>query len=933
MKKIFAIFSSVLVALAASAFDITGNVVDEMGEPMPKATVRALSLPDSVAVKGDITTLEGQFKITGLKKGKYVLECTYVGYEPVKKAVAISGANVNAGTLAMNTTSQQLRDVEVMGIKTPIRVAEDTVEFNADSYKTQPNAMVEDLLKRLPGVEVDSDGKITHNGKEIKKILVDGQEFFADDPKVASKNLPVSMVEKLQVVDRKSDLARLTGVDDGDDETVINLTVKKGMKNAWFGSAEAGYGTNDRYRVNFNVNRFWNGNQVTILGGTNNVNSLDFTDGGSRFRRFGGANGITTSRSVGVNFNVGKEEVFRVGGNVLYSHSSSHNKTRQDRQYIFPDSASFYKSTKNAFDKTHNVRADFRMKWQPDSFNTLEFRPNFSGNFSDSNSDTESSTNAGHRGSDLIGDPVNANTSLQSSHGSSYEFGARLIYNHNFSQRRGRSFSVMANFTSSNQREKQNDYSRIQYFLLGSDTIYDQFANDHTWNQNFSTRVSWTEPLGDPTKGNYLNFSYRFSYRWNNADKMTYNRDIDLSPELLYLLETLPSDVLNDSLSNRFRNDYMNQDIRVGYRHVSATQRLDVGVSLVPQMSKSENLIDENKTIPERWVWNFAPYLRYRYKMSKTRTLQANYFGRSSQPSMSQLQPVADMSNPLNVVQGNPNLNPSFTHSLDARFQDFNQEAQRSMMFNLRAQVAQNSIVQRTTFDRETGGQFTTYENINGIWSLNAFTMVSFPLRNKHFTVNNHLGFNYNHNVGYSNGLRNNSGNLGLFESFGIAWRPDNVEIELRPNYRLQYVRNSVATNGNRTVHSYGGMFNATYYTPFGLILNTDLRYTANSGYGAGYNTNEWMWNAAISYQFLRDRSLVVKIAGYDLLQQRSSIRRNVSAAYIEDAKYNTLTRYFMASVSYTFNTFGKGKRPEVPGDFGPGRGPGGGFRQGPPRF
>ena len=258
--------------------------------------------------------------------------------------------------------------------------------------------MVEDLLKRLPGVEVSSEGKITANGKEVTKILVDGKEFFSDDPTVASRNLPVNMVEKLQVVDRKSDLARMTGVDDGEDETVINLTVKKDMKNGWFGNVEAGYGTDDRYRGSFTVNRFWNGNQITFLGAANNINEPGFADGASgRFRRFGGSQGITDSQAFGINFNVGKEEIFRIGGDVMYSHSDRDTRTSSDRQYLFTDSTSTTNSSKYSCDKGHNIRADLRMIWKPDSFNTLEFRPNVSLNYNDSRSNESSDTYAGGR--------------------------------------------------------------------------------------------------------------------------------------------------------------------------------------------------------------------------------------------------------------------------------------------------------------------------------------------------------------------------------------------------------------------------------------------------------------------------------------------------------------------------------------------------------
>ena len=329
------LFCVALLAIGLNAFsslasaNINGIVIDANDTTeLIGASVKVLkATKDSTMVKGTATDENGVFNIKGLAAGKYVVKFSYVGYNDLLRHVTIGsdGRDVNLGVVALSPNTVMLKETVVVGVKTPITVKEDTIEYNADTYKTQANAVVEDLLKRLPGVEVGSDGKITANGKEVKKILIDGKEFFSDDPTVASKNIPADMVNKLQVIDRKSDLARLTGVDDGEDETVINLTVKKGMNNGWFGTINAGYGTDNRYAGNIMANYFNNGNQFTFLAGGNNTNNLGFTDGGAqRFQRFGGDRGITTSQNIGVNFNVGsqEDEHFRVGGDVMYSHSS-----------------------------------------------------------------------------------------------------------------------------------------------------------------------------------------------------------------------------------------------------------------------------------------------------------------------------------------------------------------------------------------------------------------------------------------------------------------------------------------------------------------------------------------------------------------------------------------------------------------------------------
>jgi len=920
LKKLFPLLMLMIVSATAYSSVVKGRVIDSDGEPVAGASIRLLKAADSAYIAGTATDSDGGFSIPDVKAGRYLVQTKYLGYEDNFTPARVVKTDVTLKPITIGSNTIMLGEVSVVGVKTPIKVMEDTIEYNADTYKTQPNAVVEDLLKRLPGVEVDSDGKITANGKEVTKILIDGKEFFSDDPKVASKNLPVSMVEKLQVVDRKSDLARLTGVDDGEDETVINLTVKPGMKNGYFGTVEGGYGTDSRYTGSFNVNRFWNGNQVTLLGNFNNTNQLGFTDSnGNRFRRFGGTKGINTSQALGLNFNVGKGEIFRVGGDVMYSHTDRRSIQNANKTYSWQnDSISYKDSWSNNRDRGHNVRASFRVEWKPDSFNTIDFRPTFSYNLNRSAS-IDSALTSGS----ISRIPVNNTFNDVTSRGNSLEYGARLIYSHNFRNHPGRSFSVNLEYKHSNVREHTDSYSRNIFYLFNdSIDVYDQYEFNHTWSDMAMARLSWTEPLGDPKKGNFLTFSYRTQYRWNNTDKMVYDHPV------IYPDDALPGqfpwvdytqEIFSDSLSNRFRNNYFNQDIRVGYKHVSATHNLDVGFSLVPQMSKSENLITDAKSIPTRWVWNYAPFLRYRYKLGKSRSIMLHYMGRSSQPSMTQLQPVADISNPLNIVVGNPNLDPAFSHNVRLRFQDFNASAQRSIMVMGDFQLTQNSIVSKATYDPLTGGSTTTYVNVNGVWNGRLMAMMSQPLRNKSWQLSAHIFTMMNQTINFADGSRNRNLTYSFNFMPAIAFRPENLELELRPRYSVQNTTNSFSRDNNQTIQTFGGVFSAYYYTPIGVILNSDLTYTGTKGYAAGYDKNEWMWNASISYQLLRDKSLTLSVKAYDLLQQKSNVSRTVSGNCTSDILYNDLTRYFMFTVSYRFNTFGKGKEPASRSSFGPG--------------
>lgn len=893
-------------AAAAMAWTVSGVVADNEGETLPGASVRLLSACDSSVVKGMAADAMGRFSFDGIKGGRYIVEASYVGYSPSFAAAAVRGADMKLDTLRLASDAIMLRETEVVGIKTPVTVKEDTVEFNATAYRTQPNAPVQDLLKRLPGVEVGSDGSITANGKSVTKILVDGKEFFSDDPTVASRNIPADMVDRLQVVNRKSDLARITGVDDGEEETVINLTVKKGMQNGWFGTVEGGYGSADRYRGQFNINRFFNGNQITLIGAANNVNDLSFNDGNAgRFRRFGGTTGVTTSQALGVNFNVGRGDSLRVGGDVMWSRSDRATYQRSARQYLTPGESPYSSSIKDARDLGNNLRADFRLEWKPDSLNTIDFRPRMSYNHNNSSS-YESGTTSRNAGGQ---DPITRSNNSDNSQGNSWEAAGSLIINHRFASRPGRSVSLSADYRFSNVTELSNTYSWNQFLLNDSLDIVNQLDDSRTLTNEVKTRLTWTEPLGKPSRGNFLTFAYRLQYRRSSADKLIYDRDNTDGVESL---------TQNNDLSTQFRNTAFNQDIRLGFKHVDKRNTLDAGISAVPQRSMSVDLINHDRDI-SRSVFNIAPFLRYRLKLSKVRSLSADYRGRSNQPTMAQLQPVPDMSNPMSIVIGNMGLKPEFNHFINVRYSDFNAAQQRSVMTMIMSQVTQNSIVSKTTLDPSTMVRTTEYTNVNGLWNIRAMNMISFPFRNKKWTFNNHLMAYYAKTAGYTNGVFNRAHNVSFNIRPGIAFRPDNFEFELRPSYSLQSVTNTMQPGSDRLVHNYGSQVYVSYTLPFGLTANTELGYTASSGYSSGYEENRWLWNANLSYQMLRSRNLTLSLKAYDLLNQDTNIRRNATALYIDDVATNSLGRYVMLTVAYKFNTFGSGEMPRDRNAEGPG--------------
>lgn len=907
---------------------IRGDVADAGAEILPGALVRLISAKDSTDFKTVMTDSDGGYEFEKVRPGLYTLHFSMTGMDPAVKDVDVKDDNDTIGVrrVVMSENSVLLDEAIITAIKAAVIAKEDTLEFNAGSFHTAPNASVEDLLKKLPGVEVGSDGSITSGGKTISKILVDGKEFFADDPKMATKNLPSNMVDKVQVVDRKSETARLTGVDDGEDETVINLTVRKDMNNGLFGTVGAGYGTGGRFRGDANINWFKDGNQVSVVAGGNNVNESGFTDmGRGRFRDFGGNNGINTTGQFGINFNVGNEDKFRVGGNVMYAYTDRDSWNRFDTQYLFPDSVSWLRGGGSSRDRGHSLRANFRMQWNISEADVLDFRPDLQLNFRKSEQ-RDSSILFATASPDSR---VNSNIAMRANRGFDFQTGGRLVYTHKFLGRTGRSFSAQFRYTFTNTREHTTTLNDIEYYLLQDDSeqLF-QYLDSKQWSNFVEGRLTWTEPLGDSSAGNFLEIAYLASVRFNNADKLTYNLPWD--PEesaksgLPYYTSVPEGAVQDNDLSNRFRNKFTNQQLQIGYKKTTKALNLNVGVMVSPSSSKSEDLIDAARNIDTRWVWNVSPYLRMRYRFSKQSSLTMNYRARTSQPSLTQLQPVADVSDPLNIKVGNPDLKPTFTQNIGIHFNDYNTSSQQSIYAVANASFSLNNVVSRTIADPETGVRTTTYANANGNWNIYGMMMLNRPFSNPKWRIAARFNGRYTSNAGYIDGDFNRSGNLMLSPTVGVTFSSDIFQMTLTPNYSFQLATSTLARQKDQITHSYGFDTDASLYLPFGLEVSTDLSFAKSSGYSRGFDNTQWLWNAGLSYSFLRDKSLTVSVKAYDLLGERKNISRTVSANMISDRQYNDLGRYVMFGVSYKFNTMTKKAGANIPEDY-PGPTPMGG--------
>ncbi len=941
-KRIVTLLSISFLAVATLiAATVKGRIIDSQGQPLIGATATLLALPDSTIVTGSMTDADGAYEFKDLKPRRYAIKASMTGMdsEITDFTVADTTKVIDLPVLKLYDESTVLKELVVKGVKTAVVAKEDTIEFNADSFHTTENAMVEDLLKKLPGVEVGSDGSITSNGKTISKILVNGKEFFGDDPQMATKNFSAKAVAKVQVVDRKSDQARLTGVDDGEDETVINLEVKKGMEESWFGNIRGGYGTDDRYSGNLFVTRMADGNRITLIGRANNVNERGGGDmRGGNFSMGGGAGGIMTSQMLGLDFAVGDEKKFAIGGNVRYMHNTRDVVNSSETMNLLPDSVSYQSAKSTTNDGSHSVGGNFRLKWEIDENNTFDFRPSFRYSTNNVVSASESHLNAGDPNKTAVNSQINDRTN----HGNSWSTSGDMTYVHRFPQKKGRSVSVRAEYSFSKTTQHGTSLSEItRYLMENEDEDLFRFTDNKTWNNNVSARVTWTEPVGRP--GNFIEFAYRINSRRNNADKYVYNLPMDLltrtdgeyvMPDFDYVpIAGLDYD---PSISNSFRNDFLTQSIRLGYVRTTKDMNLNAGIEFTPSSSKSIDRIMSERNIPRRNVVNFAPFFRLRYKFTKNRSMNIRYNARSSEPSISQLQPVADVSDPMNIKVGNPDLKPTFTQRLNAMFRDFDMESQRSLFAMLNGSYTINNVVSMTTTDKTTGARTTTYTNTSGDFNINFRGMYNQPFRNRNWRIYANLMAGYNSYASYINGEYNRSGQYTLSPRAGITFSTEIVQISANPTYSCQLATNTLANQQNRTNSSYGFDTDFTLTLPFGLQMGTNLHYSKTNGLSAGYDSQSWIWNANMLYTIPGTMGLNVFVEAHDLLADTKNISRSVSSAAIVDSRYNNLSRYFMFGLSWQFNSHNfKKKKGEGEEDMpmpGPGMmGPGGQRPMGPP--
>ena len=974
MKKL--VFCAVLLFVCtlnllaqSKTITVSGRVIEaETKEPVEMATVQLLSLPDSAQASGIVTQRNGYFSLPKVSAGKYVLRVAYLGFntQNIPLTLNSNATEKNVGTISLGVDAVMLKEAVITAEAPQVTVVEDTLMYNTSAYRVPEGAMLEELVKKIPGAEIDEDGNVKINGKEVKKIMVEGKEFFGGDVKTGLKNLPVNMIDKLKTYDKKSDLARITGIDDGEEETVLDLKVKKGMNQGWFGNADIAYGTEKRYLGNLMLNRFVDGTQLSIIGGGNNVNDQGFSSGGGgpRWRR---NNGLNATKTVGVNF-ASETSKLETGGSVRYNYKNSDIVNTGYSERFLQSGNSFSNSNSKNITKNLDLNADFRLEWKPDTMTNILFRPDvsygktknesesFSGTFNSdpfaivSNPNSYLDFNSLDSNEDPLRDiRVNAINSHSFRKSNSLNANATLQLNRKLNSL-GRNVTFRGRFGYSDNNNDSYTDSETRYYQLlnaaGNDSILyrNQYITTPTSNYTYSAQVTYSEPIA---KATFLQFSYNFTYKNSKSDKRTYSLGDDWD-----IYDPLPPGYQQnfvDSLSKDAEYHYYNHDITANIRIIRENYQLTAGGSFQPQKSTLSYKRGDYTIDTTRHVFNFTPTVDFRYRFSKVSQLRFTYRGRSNQPSMENLLPIVDNSDPLRISVGNPGLKPSFSHNIRLFFNTYNAEAQRGIMTHIRFTATQNAIANATEYNEQTGGTISQPQNINGNWNAAGMFGFNTALPNKKFTVNSFTQVRYTNSVAFlyeqekQINEKNTSTELVLGERVNAAYRNNWLEIGINGSIDYSFEKNKLRPESNQQPFTFSYGANTNISLPWNMTIATNIANQARRGYlDNSMNRNELIWNAQIAQTFFKG-STTVSFEWYDILRQQTNISRSLTASMRSVSEYNGINSYCMFHVIYRLNVFGSKAAREgmnnrggfggPRGDRPPGHPSGGGFGGGRPSF
>lgn len=932
----------------SQVFNVSGQVKDNADNSV------LIGVPVTIAPAGDtnqkigiVTDYDGNFMLPNIAVGQYTLTISYIGYEKLQKNISVVDADVTVGQLKLKQSSTTLKTVNITEKQTRAQQLGDTTQFNANAYKTNPDANAEDLVTKMPGITSDANG-LKVNGETVKQVYVDGKAFFGDDPNAAMKNLPAEIIDKIQVFDKMSDQSQFTGFDDGNTNKSINIITKRGKNEGQFGKVYAGYGmgqdenTKNRYQVGGSINFFKGDRRISVLGMSNNINQQNFSteditgsvgassgqNRGGGFRgggRSGGGfqggggdflvgqqGGIANTNSIGINYSDQWGKKIKASGSYFFNSSRNSNISEINRNYFNTgDSTLLYNENDTLVTNNMNHRANLRLEYTIDSNNSITLSPRLSVQNFNSHS-TVTGGNSILRAlseDDTNGEQISSIDNYNESKSNGYNFSNNLLYQHKFKKPR-RTISLNIN-TSVNNKDGDGltAYNSIFYTGLVPETNIDTLMNTNSSKSySYGANLTYTEPIG---KNGQLSVSYNPNFTNNSANKNTDS------------LNSSTGDIVDAPLlSNRIDNTYTTHRGGLSYR--IGDRKLNFNIGLNGQYAILEGTQYEPYAYNiNKEFQNLLPNAMLNYRFSQASNVRIFYRTSTNPPSISQLQDVVDISNPLLLKAGNPDLKQDYNHNVSVRFGNTNSKKATNFFVFANGSYVNNYIATETiipTTDTtyngialNRGSQLSRPVNLSGYYSGRAFVTYGMPLEVTKSNLNLNVGYTYSHAPSLLNGQKNFSDNStingGLVLGSNIN---ENIDFTLSYNANYNMVKNTLQaqSNNNYFSHVAGAKLNLMFLK--GFVFNTSLNHNLYSGLSdATFNQQFLQWNAYLGYKFPKNKALEARISAYDILNQNKSISRNITETYYEDVSTQVLTQYFMLTLTYTLRNF-KGGEPKA---------------------
>ncbi|QVY64739.1 outer membrane beta-barrel protein [Polaribacter sp. Q13] len=904
MKKITFLTFLLLSCITYSQskkFEITGTIKSlEDNELLESATVHTERLKDSSIIAYTITNSKGYFNIGGkTADAKVKLVVSYIGYKPYTKIISVKDQNI--GTLILEPAN--VLDAVVIRSSAPITIKKDTVEFNVKSFKTKKDANVEDLLKKLPGVEVDDEGKITVNGKEVNKILVNGKPFFGNDPTITTRNLTKDIIEKIQISDTKTNAQAFSGEDSDGENKTINLTIKKENNKGYFGKTAAGIGTDKKYEYAGMATRFKQSERIGLLAGGNNVNSPGFSFGNQRLqfggnnRSFGGGQGIVTSNNYGLNYINAFGKMFELSTDYFYKNSESDNKTTQNRETFLADGTSFTTNSNNtSFNESNSHDASVDFEIEIDSTFRIDIESDFN---ADINKNTYTSASESFNNSSTLTNDSNSNSIADSN---SKKFDNEVNLTKMFGDRGAfLRVELTANVNNSDTEDLVKSETNI-YGDSPNQIIRDQFSDGNTDKTKIGSEVTYRYPI--LSRLLYLDVSYEYSNTKTQKKRSTFNFDKNTNNYTDF------SDLLSTDFE--YQDNVKKPRAKLSFRNEKWST--SASIAYLNRTLKNTDFLRPETNL-EREFNNLEYGVNIRFRKDRTSSYRLRYNFKNGTPSLSQLQPFRDESNPLNIVTGNPELAPTKTHSLRFGASNFNWKERTGFWAFGNISLTNDRVVANTVIDPNTLIRETSYANVDGFYSVQAGGSYSVTKKWEDFgSLKSEFRVfgNHNKNINFNNGVQYSSKATSISPRIGFDFMWDDI-LQIRPSYSISFNRNTydIDSFSDKNFTSHDVLISTSTFLPKKLEWRNDVKYNFNPNIADGFQKSAWFWNTTLRYSILKDQG-AVGIKVYDILNQNTNARRVATEDYIQDSSSTVLKQYAMLTFTWKFNSLGgEGKKFE----------------------